>query len=97
MTRKILPVLFIFVWLLAACQPASSTQAPPTEAPIPTTKPTNQATPASPASPPGCTVTSRNTQADLASESPIPEVSDADWIQGAPAAYVTIIEYGDFQ
>jgi hypothetical protein len=46
---------------------------------------------------PGCTITSRDTSMDPTPESPIPPVSDSDWVIGPEDAYVTIIEYGDFQ
>lgn len=48
-----------------------------------------------PQAPPGCTVVS---QADASSsDSPFPEISADDWVQGPEDAYVSIIEYGDFQ
>jgi hypothetical protein len=46
---------------------------------------------------PGCTVTSRKAGLDPTAESPIPPVNQNDWVIGPEDAYVTIIEYGDFQ
>lgn len=97
MTKKILSFLFIFAWLLAACKPASSTQAPPTETSAQVVKPTVQSTTLAPVSQPGCTVISRTAETDPNGDSPIPDVSEQDWVMGPPDAYVTIIEYGDFQ
>lgn len=97
MTRKILSLLFVFAWLLTACKPASSTQAPPTETAAQLNQPTAQATTVTQASQPGCTVVSRTAETDPTGDSPIPEISEQDWVIGPPDAYVTIIEYGDFQ
>ena len=49
------------------------------------------------ASPPGCTVVSPQPTAGPTEQSLFPAVSDSDWVQGPATAYVTIIEYGDFQ
>lgn len=97
MIRKLLSVLFVFMMLLTACKPASSTEAPPTEAPTQVIKPTVQATSVTSASQPGCTVTSRSTNSETEGESLIPPVGEKDWVKGSPDAYATIIEYGDFQ
>ena len=63
-------------------------------------QPTAAANPATtaeigPAAPPGCTVVSQDTAAP--EDSPFPEISEQDWVLGPADAYVSIIEYGDFQ
>ena len=49
------------------------------------------------AKPPGCTVVSHPATPDPTQQSLIPPPSKEDWSQGPEEAYVTIIEYGDFQ
>ncbi|MEJ2709257.1 MAG: hypothetical protein P8074_16730 [Anaerolineales bacterium] len=49
------------------------------------------------APPPGCTVVSRIPTPGPTERSIFPAVSDEDWTQGPSDAYVTILEYGDFQ
>lgn len=100
MTRKIILFLSIFILLLAACKPASSTQV--SEVPAPTQMSASEvqvtkATQVTTASQPGCTVTSRTADAEPTGDSLIPPVAEQDWIKGPADAYVTIIEYGDFQ
>ncbi len=100
MTRKIILFLSIFMLLLAACKPASSTHV--TEVPAPTQKSASEVqatktTQVTTASQSGCTVTSRTAGAEPTGESLIPPVVEQDWIKGPADAYVTIIEYGDFQ
>jgi cyclophilin family peptidyl-prolyl cis-trans isomerase/protein-disulfide isomerase len=46
---------------------------------------------------PGCTVISRQPTLDPSEISLIPPPTNKDWSQGPGDAYVTIIEYGDFQ
>jgi len=46
---------------------------------------------------PGCTVISRQPTQNPEQESLLPPPSDRDWVQGPDHAFVTIIEYGDFQ
>lgn len=49
------------------------------------------------APPPGCTVVSRIPTPGPTERSIFPAVSDEDWTQGPSDAYVTILEYSDFQ
>ncbi len=97
MKRKLLSLPLLFIWLLAACKPSAPTPTPAPEIPTPATKPTVQATTAPVSSMPKCTVTSRNTNANQGNESPMAVVTEKDWVEGPSDAYVTIIEYGDFQ
>lgn len=85
---------------LPTTPPAGATS---TGAPVASPEVEQPTTPANPAvtemvgpeAPPGCTVVS---QANSSPEdSPFPQVSEKDWVQGPEDAYVTIIEYGDFQ
>lgn len=77
--------------------------ATPTEVPAASPAAENPTAPANPAvtemvgpqAPPGCTVVSQAN--DSAGDSPFPQISDKDWVQGSENAYVSIIEYGDFQ
>jgi len=46
---------------------------------------------------PGCTVRSRQPTPDATQQSVLPPPGDADWVKGADNAYVTIVEYSDFQ
>lgn len=97
MTKKILSLLFSMAFLLVACKPTSLTQPPVTETPTQVVKPTSQPTVAASASQPGCTVVSRSSDPSESGESPIPDVGERDWVKGPADAYVTIVEYGDFQ
>jgi hypothetical protein len=49
------------------------------------------------AAPPGCTVVSKIPTPGPTERSLFPAVSDEDWTDGPSDAYVTILEYGDFQ
>lgn len=71
--------------------------APASAVPPMTTVEPNQPVATQKASPPGCTVVSPQPTAGPTEQSLFPPVSDSDWVQGPATAYVTIIEYGDFQ
>jgi|GEM_PF-424283 len=49
------------------------------------------------AAPPGCTVVSKIPTPGPTERSLFPAVSGEDWTDGPSDAYVTILEYGDFQ
>lgn len=112
MKKQVALLLVMLALVVAACQPQSTPISPPatqasstTPSTVPATSPTveqpaatsNPATTemVGPVAPPGCTVVSQETSPTQ--ESPFPTISDDDWVQGPPDAYVSIIEYGDFQ
>lgn len=90
----------LVVALLAACSTAPS---PDSTTLQPYNSPTKTAIfnsdPSIPTSThtPGCTVQTRRPVSDPAVESLLPSVTDKDWVKGPADAYVTIIEYSDFQ
>jgi hypothetical protein len=80
-------VLILFTVLLAACGGAPS--AAPTQEKV---KPAAAVT-----SRPGCTVVSRKPTPGPTQQSQLAPANERDWSRGPAEAYVTIIEYGDFQ
>jgi hypothetical protein len=100
MSKSFVIGLLLMALILAACAPeGTSVQA---TAPAATALPATPsiATPVSQSTAtkqPGCTVTTRKPGLDPTQESPIPPVDESDWSIGPQDAYVTIIEYGDFQ
>jgi len=100
MSKSFVIGFLLMALILAACAPegasveatALAATALPTNSSI--TDSINQATATKQ---PGCTVTSRKASLDPTQESPIPPVGESDWAIGPEDAYVTIIEYGDFQ
>lgn len=111
MVRKILFIASILALVLSACasgQPAvtdtptaQNTVAPPTDtvAPpaVPTDTPTNQEAVVDQPLPPGCNVVSPQPTPGPTQQSIFPPVSETDWTRGPENAYVTIMEYSDFQ
>jgi hypothetical protein len=98
--------LFLFVALalvLAACgnltPPEAAKPFVPTatnaNAPVASTQPTEAAVTATPGKP-ACRVDD-SSQLDPALAERFPKVSATDWVQGPEDAYVTILEYSDFQ
>lgn len=100
MTKRFLILLFSLSLLVSACA-QSDNQATPTveETLVPTqveqevvdvnlSTATNE---------PGCTVRSQKPTPDPTRQALLPPPSDNDWAKGSEHAYVTIIEYGDFQ
>ncbi len=109
MKKPLVLVFIILAMALVACQaqatpsttaaPADTPTQPPAVSPE-AERPTAAANPAvtemvGPQAPPGCTVVSQANNS--AEDSPFPQISDEDWVQGPEDAYVSIIEYGDFQ
>ena len=106
MKNRLTLLLIVLALLLAACQSQTTPVSPTaTEAssPAPTQEAAASAEPeqpaatalVGPAAPPGCTVVSQETASD--EESPFLPITEQDWTQGPEDAYVTILEYGDFQ
>ena len=98
------------VFILAACQANAPTEAEPTESPIATSLPQPSDTPELEKSPTpaeaiisedatssGCTVESPFPTPGPTLQSIFPAISEADWVIGPSDAYVTLLEYGDFQ
>ena len=95
-----LTLFFLIVVSIAACSPVSTSDlTPPLPSRSPTMTPVLSSEPSLPSLTrmPGCTVQTRRTATDPTVESLLPSVSDKDWLKGADDAYVTIIEYSDFQ
>ncbi len=106
MKNRLTLLLIVLAMLLAACQSQNTPVSPPaTEASSPAltqeaASPAESEQPAAtalvgPVAPPGCTVVSQETTPD--EESPFLPITEQDWTQGPEDAYVTILEYGDFQ
>lgn len=105
--RKIpLYLLVLMLFAVSACQAQATPLVNATNTPLadepspqaimPSQTPLTEATTmVGPVAPAGCTVVSQET--DPAEESALARVSETDWAQGPEDAYVTIIEYGDFQ
>ena len=92
--------LLFMALILAACAPeGASVEATAPVTPTLTAPPSvaNTIEQATSTKQPGCTISSRKAGMDPTQESPFPPVSDSDWAIGPEDAYVTIIEYGDFQ
>lgn len=111
--RKYFLIVFILAaMLLAACQAKTpqATETPvasepatevaladtPTQAVFSTSTP--MALPAANSGPmPGCTVQSPVPTPGPTEQSIFPPVSEGEWVEGPSTAYVTLVEYGDFQ
>jgi len=95
--RFILIPLLVLVLLVAACTPLgedSSTPIPEQRTPVITSTEIDRIIRTKT---PGCTVISRLPTPNQAEDSLLPPPSEEDWVQGPGDAFVTIIEYGDFQ
>ena len=104
MLRRAWIVILLLAVGLAGCQAGqrqpgnTATAAPDASSSVAAaTKPASQATTAGPSTPPGCTVVSPKPTPGPTQASLFPPVTDQDWVQGAPTAAVTLVEYGDFQ
>ena len=105
MQKRIYLAALIMALFLTACaqssQSVKTTVPPPapseTQAPTRTQASVTQTAADIVAAPPGCTVASRKRGADPTQESLLPSPSEDDWVKGPDDAYVTIIEYSDFQ
>jgi len=105
MVKRYTLLITLVVLLLTSCAPTALTEEPSqTEALPPAPAVEETAAPAETASVsqegsavPGCTVTSVRSTPDATQESIFPPVSEADWVSGPDSAYVTFVEYSDFQ
>jgi hypothetical protein len=108
--KKISLTLLVLIVILSACSSGAITAIEPTAAPTATDppKPTDTAVAISPTSTSeplisqgepisGCTVESPFPTPGPTQQSIFPAVSEQDWVYGSSDAYVTILEYGDFQ
>ena len=92
--------LSLLALALSACAPAAQV----TEKANPSATSTRVATPTSqpaltsnPEKKPGCTAKSRRSEPNPTLEALLPPPGESDWVEGPSDAYVTIIEYGDYQ
>ncbi len=97
MSKKFVFLSLTFVLLLAACSPNTPTQVAESEKPAVTSIPASPQPEVKVALQAGCTVIGRSPTPDPTQEALIPPVNEKDWIKGDPGAYVTLVEYGDFQ
>lgn len=89
----------VLFWLLtaaalAACRPSGA--ATPTAGNAAAAQPTVAAVDQS-GRQPGCTVKTRQATPNPTLQSALPPPGEKDWVKGPADAYVTIIEYSDFQ
>lgn len=106
MTKSYLWILIFAALVLSACQasqPVSTATSAPALATSPASSPAGGEQGASGTAgsaaggSPGCTVESPRPTPGPTQESIFPSVSASDWVQGKDTAYVTILEYSDFQ
>jgi protein-disulfide isomerase len=105
MLRRLLRLLILLSWLVAACQGTAVTQAPfstsepaPSQTRVEATQPeTEGESPDTFAVNAQCSVVSGNPTPGATQESIFAPVSEADWVLGSDTADITIIEYSDFQ
>lgn len=71
--------------------------APPETATLPPETPTPAQISAETSGTPGCTVESPRPTPGPTQQSIFPPVTDEDWATGPEDAFITILEYGDFQ
>lgn len=95
-------LLTMVVVILAACQNQIATQTsetfqvnPSQITPLSTNNP--PASPSGKNAPVGCTVVSPRPTPGPTEQSLFPPISEKDWVEGPDSAYVTILEYSDFQ
>ena len=94
MSKRLFILITLLAFILAGC--AQSEQIQPTVTPTQeivaeTMQPTATSRPAR------CIAESRDVTPDPTMEAILPPVSSDDWVQGPESAYITVIEYGDFQ
>ena len=93
MKKRITIFLLSLAVILSACARGSQTTPSP-ESTIKgaTAQPGEQS-----ARQPGCTVKTKQATPNPTLQTMLPDVTAKDWAQGSPDAFVTIIEYSDFQ
>lgn len=101
--RKLWFIGLITAFILAACQPAPNPQVETATLPRPTSTTastatlTSQTTSTDTAQNSGCTVTSPRPTPEPIQQSLFPPLGDDDHIFGPREAYISLMEYGDFQ
>jgi cyclophilin family peptidyl-prolyl cis-trans isomerase/protein-disulfide isomerase len=95
--KHFLTTVYLATWLLSACAPA--TPLTPEQGIKPSLTPTRASPIAQVTSThaPGCTVKTTQPKANPTVQSLLPAVTKEDWTKGPVEAFVTIIEYCDFQ
>lgn len=98
--------IFIFIslifLLLSACTQTSQQKPELTEPPSATSAPSPivqeiRSSPDAGGQDPGCRIKGPQPTPDATQQALLPLANEEDWIKGPKDAYVTIVEYGDFQ
>lgn len=100
MAKRLIILLPLIIIMVSACAQNNTRVTPTTEPTLESTlveqeKPSTLLGTATKV--PGCTVRSQKPTPDATRQALLPPPSDDDWKKGKDDAYVTIIEYGDFQ
>jgi cyclophilin family peptidyl-prolyl cis-trans isomerase/protein-disulfide isomerase len=94
--RKFSSLAIVLAWVLAACaQSADKTNSQAST--TPSSQPHVTQAVQSPAGRPGCTVVTRQPTPGPTEQAIIPLPGEKDWTRGPQGAYVTMVEYSDFQ
>ena len=100
MAKRFLVLLFSVSLLISACA-QSNNQATPTVGvtvePTQVEQDVSSISQSTATKEPGCTVRSEKPTPDPTRQALLPPPSDDDWAKGSEDAYVSIVEYGDFQ
>ena len=94
--RKLSTMSVLMAWFLAACA-QSTAQNTSLGAPLPTASPGGTQAQQDASSQPGCTVVTRQPTPGPTEQALLPPAGEKDWIKGPEAAYITLVEYSDFQ
>ena len=89
MRKKILFALALLALALSACAGSATT--------VVSNPPAGQQTQPQETRKPGCTMVSRKPTPGPTEQALLPPVHAKDWVEGPEDAYVTLIEYSDFQ
>jgi cyclophilin family peptidyl-prolyl cis-trans isomerase/protein-disulfide isomerase len=91
--RIILTLIVVALILVACSSPAASPSVSTKSATI-VTAPASSPVPAHSS---GCTIQTRKSTPDATVESPLPAVTEKDWVAGPADAMIILVEYADFQ
>ena len=89
-------MIVLMAWFLAACA-QSTPQNTGLGTPLPTDSPSATQSQQDTIGQPGCTVVTRQPTPGPTEQALIPPVVEKDWNKGPEDAYITLVEYSDFQ